>query len=250
MNRILYPARMFCAYLTLILSAVLLITACSGSGRPTETSTALDSIPIPAISEDTAPIHDPVFPAYPFSFFTEDGEEITVELPCDPEQYAELHACTLDDAGALYHAILYSVEPEVGVLPEEVRVFSFEDGREYPVVPVGEILSRYVTVTSEEGLWRMNVGGAAYEVPKSQFSGESQSALSEMPDMTRSHDFYIENGHLFCRVSLLCGADDLYAAEGLRIRFTIDGEGVTADEITFERQETETVEAEDPDLPA
>ena len=111
---------MFCAYLTLILSAALLITACSGSGRPTETSTALDSIPIPAISEDTAPIHEPVFPAYPFSFFTEGGEEITVELPCDPEQYAELHACTLDDAGALYHAILYSVEPEEFPAEQEI----------------------------------------------------------------------------------------------------------------------------------
>ena len=141
-------------------AALLFCNACNQNNPPAETTGALDSIPVPAISEDTAPIAAPVFPMYPFTFFTEDGEEITVELPCDPERDAELHACTLDASDALYHVILYRAASETDGSTECARVFSYEDGREYPVVPVDEILSRYVTVTSEDGFWRMTVNGA------------------------------------------------------------------------------------------
>ena len=84
----------------------------------------------------------------------------------------------------------------------------------------------------------MTVSGAEYQIPKSQFADYPADQLLTDPDPTQFQNFFVENGQLFCRVSLLCAGNGTgYAAETLKIRYDIVDGTVTAAEITFERPE-------------
>ena len=225
-------SHMTAAFLAFLIAAAML-TACNTQTEPKETA---DTVPLPMTAEQTVPIEQPVVEPYPFIFYLDDGTEIEISLPRDPELYAELHLCSLSDEESPAHVLIHSTEGGTGVLLEEVRVFSGDDGAEYPVVSVDGILSRYVTISNEDEHWRMTVGGADYLIEKSQFADYPADQLLAEPDLTLHHNFFVENGQLFCRVSLLCaGAGTGYAAETLKIRYHISDNTVTAAEITFER---------------
>ena len=231
-------ARMAALFLCLALTASVL-SSCT-VGRSNDNTPVTESIPAPMTAEQTAETEAPFTDAFPFSFALDDGTEITTTLPCDPEYFAEMHLCALSDTESLTHVLIYNIMSDSGEPLEEVRVFSGDDGRELPVVPVNEILSRYVSITSEEDHWRMTVGGAEYQISKSQFTDVPAEQLRTEPDATRYQDFYAENGQLFCRVSFLCADTEAgIAKETLKIRMELIDGTLTAAEISFERPETE-----------
>lgn len=228
--------------LSLALS-VPILTACSGSTDP-KNDMQSDTAPTPMTTEQTAPTEEPVTESYPFSFVLDDGTEMTITLPLDPEWNAELHLCTLSGTETPARVVLHKTGYGTGLLLEEARVFSGDDGAELPVTSVNDILSRYVSLSNESDYWRMLVGGAEYQIPKAQFADYPADQLLTTPDLTKFQNFFVEHGQLFCRVSLLCAGNGIgYAAETLKIRYDIVDGTVTAAEITFERPEMETDEA-------
>ena len=212
------------------------LSACNSQ---TETEKTTETSPHPMTAEQTVPIEQPVFDTHPFSIYLADGTEIEITLPRDPELYAELHLCNLSDDQSPAHVLIHSTESGTGALIEEVRVFSDDDGTEYSVVPVNEILSRYVIIAAEETQWRMTVNGAEYLISKEQFADYPPEQIFAEPDFSQFHNFYVENGQLYCRISLLCAGNGTgFAAETLKIRYHISDNTVTAAEITFERPDT------------
>lgn len=229
-----------CSRLTMILFSLLItasnLCACSFDGGDTVTS---DTAPAPMTVEQTVPIEQPVFEPYPFFIYLDDGTEIEISLPRDPELYAELHLCSLSAEESPSHVLIHSTESGTGVLIEEVRVFSGDDGTEYPVISVNEIVSRYVVLSDEETQWRMTVNGAEYLISKEQFADYPPEQIFAVPDLSQFHNFFVENGQLYCRISLLCAGNGTgFAAETLKIRYHIADNTVTAAEITFERPDT------------
>lgn len=227
-------------------AAALLCCACcfcacsrTASDDPAAVTTAMQ----PEETEQTSPIEEPVSDSFPFTFFLDDGSEYTVTLPRDPEYWAELHSCTLDDSGDATPVILLTTENGTGVHLEQARAFSCADGTEYPVTPVDEILTRYVTAEDCGTHWLLTVNGAGYEISKEQFADYPPEELFPVPNLSATQNFYVEHGRLYCRVGLLCaGAGTGYAAESLVIRYGLTDGTVTANEITFDRptaQETE-----------
>ena len=234
------PRRVRVLFLMLAITAAVL-TSCSGENDDGPTT---EQTPAPLITEQTTPVAEPITEEYPFSFILDDGTEISITLPYDPEYDSEMHLCSLSDTDTLAHVLIHNVPSDGGIQPEEIRVFSGEDGHEYSVTTVNEVLSRYVTIYSEDTDWRMAVNGADYMIPKAQFSDDPSVSLLENPDPTRKQDFFVENGQLFCRVSFLCtAAEDGYADETLKIRFDIVDGAVSAAEITFERPQSEETAA-------
>lgn len=222
-----------------LLTALLLLIGCTQSdpSKAVQTTDAA-SAPVPQTAEPAEPDTPPSVESYPFAIMLDDGTEITVSLPRDPEYYAELHLCALSGEETPVRVILQNLAGGTGVLLEEARVFSGDDGTEYPVVSPDEVLGRYVTFTDSEDAWHMTVEGAEYLIPKAQFSDYPTEALFPLPNPSMWQNFYVENGQLFCRVSFLCAGDGTgFAAETLRIRYDLIDGTVTASEITFERPE-------------
>ncbi len=222
-----------------VLLCAMLLAACNFDAAAPQQTTA-DSTPIPETEAPAVPDTPPSVESYPFAVMLDDGSEITVSLPRDPEYHAELHLCTLSGEDVPVRAVLYNVADGTGLLLEEVRIFSGTDGTEYPLTPPDEILDRYVVFSDGADAWHMTVLGAEYQIPKAQFSDYPAEALFPLPNPSMWQNFYVENGQLFCRVSLLCAGDGTgFAAETLKIRYDLTDGTVTAAEITFERPAVE-----------
>ena len=224
---------------------ILALCACTTAPSGTETgSQAASDLPtMPETAAPAVPDTPPTVESYPFSVLLDNGEEITVTLPRDPELYAELHLCAMSGEEIPVRTVLLDVSDDPARLLDEVRVFSGEDGTEYPVITPTEILNRYAVFADGEDAWRMTVSGAEYLIPKAQFAHLPTDSLFAFPDPSKQQNFYVENGQLFCRVFFLCAdTEDGYAAESLRIRYDLIDTTVTASEITFLRTETEDAE--------
>lgn len=235
----------YTALLTL-LAAVIVLCGCTAHTDSDAATTDSAIVSIPETAAPATPDTPPAVESYPFSVMLEDGSEIEISLPCDPEQWAELHVCALSDTETHARVVLYNIAHGTELSLEEARVFSGDNGTEYPVVSPNEILSRYVTIYDETDAWRMAVGGADYEISKSQFSDYPADQILTTPDPTLQQNFFVENGQLFCRVSFLCAGNGTgFAAETLKIRYDLTDGTLTAAEITFERAEipqTEEIE--------
>lgn len=219
----------------LLLTGILMLFGCN-SAVPQETTT--DTPAVPETAEPAIPDAPPSVESYPFAVMLDSGEEITIDLPTDPELSAELHLCAFTGVETPARVVLYNAIGDM----EEARIFSGDDGAEYPVVTPGEILDRYVTFTDSTDAWLMTVLGAEYQIPKAQFA-DTEAALLPLPNPAESQNFYVENGQLFCRVSFLCADTETgFAAETLKIRYDLTDGTVTAAEITFERPVVEEVE--------
>ena len=237
-NRFPFRQRLFPAVLALLIP---LLLSCSGDGGLPQESTDIPTVPETAAPAE--PDTPPTVESYPFSFLLDSGEEITVSLPRDPELFAELHLCTMSGEETPVRAVLTDIADKAGLLLDEARIFSGEDGTEYPVVSPDEILNRYAVFSDSEDAWHMTVSGAEYQIPKAQFADSPAESLLSLPDPSKQQNFYVENGQLYCRVFFLCtDTEDGYAAESLRIRYDLTDGIVTASEITFLRAASEEIE--------
>lgn len=223
----------FIQILALLLSAVLLVS-CNPAAAPAENVT--ESAQMPQTASPAEPDTPPTVESYPFEVMLDDGTEITVSLPRDPDLYAEVHLCTMTGEETPVRVILQNLADGTGLLLEEARVFSGEDGTEYPVVAPDEILARYAAFSDGEDAWSITVSGAEYLIPKAQFADADAKTLLALPDASVQQNFYVENGQLYCRVFFLCTGDGTgFAAESLNIRYDLVDGTVTASEITFLR---------------
>lgn len=219
----------------LLLTGILMLFGCNPA-VPQEP--ASDTPAVPETAAPAIPDAPPSVESYPFAVMLDSGEEITVDLPTDPELSAELHLCAFTGVETPARVVLYNAIGDM----EEARIFSGDDGAEYPVVTPGEILDRYVTFTDSTDAWLMTVSGAEYQIPKAQFA-DTEANLLPLPNPAELQNFYVENGQLFCRVSFQCASDaEITAAETLKIRYDLTDGTVTAAEITFERPVIEEVE--------
>lgn len=220
----------------LLLTGILMLFGCNPA-VPQE-KPAADTPALPVTAEPAVPDTPPSVESYPFAVMLDSGDEITIDLPTDPELSAELHLCAFTGVETPVRVVLYNAIGDM----EEARVFSGDDGAEYPVVTPSEILDRYVTFTDSTDAWLMTVSGAEYQIPKAQFA-DTEANLLPLPNPAELQNFYVENGQLFCRVSFQCASDaEITAAETLKIRYDLTDGTVTAAEITFERPVIEEVE--------
>ena len=233
--------RITAAVSALLLSAALLI-GCTSTAAGDAAQAASDTPAIPETAAPAVPDVPPTTESYPFSFMLDDGTELEISMPCDPELWSELHLCPLGDGETPARIVIYTLAHGTDMSHEEARAFNGDDGTEYPVISANEILSRYVTIYSEDEHWRMTVGGAEYFISKAQFAEYAAEEIRTDPDPTVYQNYFVENGQLFCRVSFLCAGNDAsgFAAETLKIRYDLTDGTVTAAEITFERAETES----------
>ncbi len=229
----------FIQILALLLSAVLLVS-CNPAAAPAENVT--ESAQMPQTASPAEPDTPPTVESYPFEVMLDDGTEITVSLPRDPDLYAEVHLCTMTGEETPVRVILLDIADDAKLLLDEARAFSGEDGTEYPVVSPDEILARYAVFTDSADAWRITVSGAEYLIPKAQFADADAKTLLALPDASVQQNFYVENGQLYCRVFFLCtdnspdgGTETGFAAESLKIRYDLVDGTVTASEITFLR---------------
>jgi len=219
----------------LLLTGILMLFGCNPAVPQEPTA---DTPAVPVTAEPAIPDAPPSVESYPFAVMLDSGEEITIDLPTDPELSAELHLCAFTGVETPVRVVLYNAIGDM----EEARIFSGDDGAEYPVVTPSEILDRYVTFTDSTDAWHMTVSGAEYQIPKAQFA-DTEANLLPLPNPAELQNFYVENGHLFCRVSFQCASDaEITAAETLKIRYDLTDGTVTAAEITFERPVIEEVE--------
>ena len=225
----------------LMLALVVWLCGCSSSDTAEQVT---ESAPIPAAAAPAEPDTPPTVESYPFAVMLEDGSEIEITLPRDPELWAELHVCAFADETTA-RVVLYNVADSADSSVEEARAFSGDDGTEYRVVSPAEILDRYMTVSDGADAWTITVGGAEYAISKAQFADQAGALLS-VPDASRRQDFFVENGRLYCRVAFSCTEDGTsFAAETLTIRYDLIDGMLTAAEIAFERTEQEDAEEQE-----
>ena len=224
--------------LALLLCAVLLIS-CNPAAQ---NEAVTESAQMPETAAPAIPDTPPTVESYPFAVMLDDGEEITVSLPRDPDRYAELLLCTVTGEETPVRVILLDIAENENQLLDEARALSGEDGTEYPVTSPDEILARYAVFADGEDAWRITVSGAEYLIPKSQFADVPAESQLALPDASKQQNFYVENGQLFCRVFFQCtenafdgSTDPRFAAESLVIRYDLVDGTVTAAEITFLR---------------
>lgn len=216
----------------------LLLTSCGAQPEdaPVQTETAAPE------TADT--VTDAVTQApegYPYTFTVENGEEITVYLPREPEEWAELHLCDLDGTGNLNRVILHNTANGTGLWLEEVRVFDGACGEELAVVPVDDVIAAYVAVADSGDWWTLTISGAEYKIDKAQFSDDLADQLYEMPGFDSYRNFFVEHGQLYCDIGIVCaGAGMGFAKESLRIRYGCDAGRIVPAEITFLRDASES----------
>ncbi|MBQ7982326.1 MAG: hypothetical protein IJ302_02065, partial [Clostridia bacterium] len=156
--------------LILLLAAVLGLMLSACGTQPGETP---DQTETSAASETADTVTDAVTQVpegYPYTFTVENGEEITVFLPREPEEWAELHLCDLDGTGNLNRVILHNTASGTGLWLEEARVFDGESGEELAVTPVDDVIAAYVAMSDGGDWWLLTISGAEYKIDKAQFS--------------------------------------------------------------------------------
>ncbi len=232
--------RFFCVFAAAAVLTAAALVGCTDTA-PAETKTTADTPTMPVTAAPAVPDAPPTVESYPMTLLLDDGTEVTVTLPRDPELLAELHLCAMSGEEILVRAVICDLGGDMGHPVEEVYAFSGDDGSAYRVVSPAEILNRYVTLADAEDAYLMTVSGAEYQIPKAQFA--ETDILLALPDPARSQNFYVENGQLFCRVSFLCDASHaVFAAETLKIRYDLTDGVLTAAEITFERPSAENAQ--------